>query len=182
MAEENGSLESTIDPESHVNVCVRIRPLLRDEIFKGHESIAWAWENNCILPAPTNKRYFPSTMPSYSLPQSPDPRESSLPHFYFDQIYRPEHSNAEIFATCVQPLVRQTMNGYHSSVFTYGQTASGKTHTMSGNVQTGTPGLIALAVQHCFDLIQEYRFVFAITHFCCIASSSAAETENSCFV
>lgn len=38
-------------------------------------------------------------------------------------------------------------------MFAYGQTNSGKTHTMRGSA--AEPGVIPLAVHHVFDIIQE---------------------------
>ena len=45
------------------------------------------------------------------------------------------------------------MRGYNGTVFVYGQTSSGKTHTMSGS--PSQPGLIPLAVQHIFRYIEQ---------------------------
>ena len=44
------------------------------------------------------------------------------------------------------------MRGYHGSVFTYGQTSSGKTFTMNGN--TVQPGIIQQSVFCCWDNIK----------------------------
>uniref|UniRef100_M4BLN2 Kinesin-like protein n=2 Tax=Hyaloperonospora arabidopsidis (strain Emoy2) TaxID=559515 RepID=M4BLN2_HYAAE len=46
------------------------------------------------------------------------------------------------------------MEGYHSSVFLYGQTGTGKTYTMQGG--RGDPGIIQLAVQDIFDNIARH--------------------------
>nr|KAG5702779.1 hypothetical protein BaRGS_003653 [Batillaria attramentaria] len=45
------------------------------------------------------------------------------------------------------------MNGYHGTVFAYGQSGSGKTHTMSGSKLE--PGIIGLAMQDIFDFIEQ---------------------------
>jgi hypothetical protein len=42
-------------------------------------------------------------------------------------------------------------NGTHGTVFAYGATGSGKTHTMQG--KPASPGIIQLAAQHIFDNI-----------------------------
>ena len=54
------------------------------------------------------------------------------------------------------------------TVFAYGQTNSGKTHTMRGS--TAEPGVIPLAVRDLFDIIQEvavyhsgFLFVYLFT-------------------
>lgn len=45
-------------------------------------------------------------------------------------------------------------------MFAYGQTNSGKTHTMRGSA--AEPGVIPLAVQHVFDKIQEVLIIVLI--------------------
>jgi centromeric protein E len=143
--------------ESHINVCVRIRPLLRDEIFKGHESIAWNWENNSIYQS--SAVFAKKLIPAAAMPLE------GIPRYNYDHVFQPEQTNEVIFDSCMKSLIRKTMCGFHSSVFTYGQTASGKTHTMSGNSRT--EGLISMAVKHCFHLIQEYKdreFLFRVSY------------------
>jgi centromeric protein E len=44
------------------------------------------------------------------------------------------------------------MDGYHASVFAYGQTSTGKTFTMTGTKDS--PGIVPLAVEDCFSLIE----------------------------
>ncbi|KAL4353895.1 hypothetical protein GQ457_06G043720 [Hibiscus cannabinus] len=50
--------------------------------------------------------------------------------FEFDIVYGPHVGQAELFSD-VQPFVQSALNGYNVSIFAYGQTRSGKTHTMS---------------------------------------------------
>ena len=45
------------------------------------------------------------------------------------------------------------MNGCNGTIFTYGQTASGKTHTMMGDEES--PGLMILAVDELFSILEE---------------------------
>ena len=57
------------------------------------------------------------------------------------------------------------MEGYHGSVCAYGQTSTGKTHTMQGS--EGDPGITPLAVQDCFDYIannHEREYVLRISY------------------
>lgn len=43
------------------------------------------------------------------------------------------------------------MQGFNGTVFAYGQTASGKTYTMSG--EQSNPGIIPLAINYMFDVM-----------------------------
>ena len=104
---------------------------------------------------------------SDTVTQSPD--TDIIPgrtHTYtFDKVYGPESSTKVLYNDSVQSLVHAAMNGYHASVLAYGQTSTGKTHTMSGS--NNSPGLIPLCIQECFDYLQqmgegrEYMFRFS---------------------
>ena len=75
-------------------------------------------------------------------------------HTYtLDQVYGPTHTTQQVFTQSVQDLVHAAVDGYHTSVLAYGQTSTGKTHTMTGT--TKEPGLIPMAVQECFRYIQK---------------------------
>jgi hypothetical protein len=46
------------------------------------------------------------------------------------------------------------LNGKNSTVFTYGVTGTGKTHTMQGPQNKINEGLIGQSIQELFDVIQ----------------------------
>ena len=72
--------------------------------------------------------------------------------YTLDQVYGPSSTTAELYEKSVQPVVLSSLEGYHGSVFAYGQTATGKTHTMTGT--QAAPGIVPLAIQDIFDYIQ----------------------------
>ncbi|KAL8443342.1 hypothetical protein Emed_006866 [Eimeria media] len=49
-----------------------------------------------------------------------------------DHVFGPEASNAEVYVHLVKDLVSAALNGRNAAFLAYGQTASGKTHTMFG--------------------------------------------------
>ena len=51
----------------------------------------------------------------------------------------------------MKKIVRKAVNGYNGTVFAYGQTSSGKTHTMRGHAEEA--GVIPLAVADLFEEI-----------------------------
>ncbi|XP_047167234.1 kinesin-like protein KIN-14A [Vigna umbellata] len=69
--------------------------------------------------------------------------------FEFDRVYGPHVGQAELFSD-VQPLVQSALDGYNVSIFAYGQTHSGKTHTMEGS--SYDRGLYARCSEELFDL------------------------------
>ena len=75
--------------------------------------------------------------------------------FSFDHILSQEKTNADVYEQVVQPIITSVMAGYHGTVLAYGQTASGKTHTMMGNDQE--PGVIKRAIAQIFEEIHKVR-------------------------
>ncbi|KAH9712744.1 kinesin-like protein KIN-14B [Citrus sinensis] len=87
--------------------------------------------------------------------------------FEFDRVYGPHVGQAELFSD-VQPFVQSALDGYNVSIFAYGQTHSGKTHTMEGS--SHDRGLYARCFEELFDLSNSdttatARFNFAVTVF-----------------
>ena len=77
-------------------------------------------------------------------------------HTYtLDSVYGPDCQTAEVYQKSVHDLVHAAMNGYHASVLAYGQTSTGKTHTMTGTVQE--PGFIPLAIKQCFQCLSQLQ-------------------------
>ena len=91
-------------------------------------------------------------------------------HFKFDQVFGPSTRQAEVYAA-VEPLVVAASEGYNATVFAYGCTGSGKTHTMAGDDGAGassssvaaatadpttdrSEGIIPRAVRRFFELVQ----------------------------
>ncbi|KAK9169738.1 hypothetical protein Syun_001878 [Stephania yunnanensis] len=73
--------------------------------------------------------------------------------FDFDRIFREDCSNEEVYLARTKDIVAAAVRGFNGTVFAYGQTSSGKTHTMRGSVCE--PGVIPLAVRNLFDIIHE---------------------------
>ena len=85
--------------------------------------------------------------------------------YAFDHLYAPEHTNAEIYTQSVQPIIGKVMCGFHGSVFTYGQTSSGKTFTMNGSAKQ--PGVIPQTIYDCFETITtmpDREFLFRVSY------------------
>jgi len=52
--------------------------------------------------------------------------------FTFDRIFGPNGTQKEVFDYAARPVVEDILKGYNGTIFVYGQTSSGKTHTMQG--------------------------------------------------
>ncbi|CAM9689623.1 unnamed protein product, partial [Scytosiphon promiscuus] len=71
--------------------------------------------------------------------------------FSFDRVFGPEASQDDVFET-VKPLVHATVDGFTTTVFAYGSTGSGKTHTISGTDEN--PGVLPRAVGLLFERLE----------------------------
>ena len=52
--------------------------------------------------------------------------------YHYDHVFDPTCTQKFIFEKAVKPIVDSVMEGFNGTVFAYGQTSSGKTHTMLG--------------------------------------------------
>ncbi|KAK9162857.1 hypothetical protein Syun_003759 [Stephania yunnanensis] len=87
--------------------------------------------------------------------------------FEFDRVYGPHVGQGELFHD-VQPFVQSALDGYNVSVFAYGQSHSGKTHSMEGS--SHERGLYVRCFEELFDLSNSdttfsSRFDFYVTAF-----------------
>lgn len=85
--------------------------------------------------------------------------------YSLDNIFAPGTSTHDIYAATTQNLMTKLVSGFNSTMFAYGQTSSGKTHTMRGT--PSEPGIINLAVHEVFSIIeanQEREFLLRVSY------------------
>ncbi|KAJ2737647.1 hypothetical protein GGI20_006400, partial [Coemansia sp. BCRC 34301] len=56
-----------------------------------------------------------------------------------------------VYDDIVKEITTSSMSGFNGTIFAYGQTSSGKTHTMYGSGKE--PGIIKLAIKNMFDIV-----------------------------
>ncbi|ORZ35876.1 P-loop containing nucleoside triphosphate hydrolase protein [Catenaria anguillulae PL171] len=84
--------------------------------------------------------------------------------YTFDQVFSPLASQAIVYKDVVEPIVKEVLKGFNCTIFAYGQTGTGKTHTMEGNINFPAPttsaylpplpddaGMIPRALKDLFD-------------------------------
>ncbi|CAL9049847.1 kinesin-like protein KIN-7I isoform X1 [Musa acuminata AAA Group] len=108
-----------------IYVAVRARPLSPEE----SKSNPWRISGNSI--------YLPSQSTK----------------FEFDRIFGEDCKTVDVYEARTKEIVASAVSGFNGTVFAYGQTNSGKTHTMRGSA--AEPGIIPLAVHDLFLSIQE---------------------------
>ncbi|CAI9271666.1 unnamed protein product [Lactuca saligna] len=116
--------------KENVSVTIRFRPLSPREIRQGEE-IAWYANGETIV------------------------RNENTPSiaFAYDQVFGPTITTRHVYDNAAQHVVSGAMEGINGTIFAYGVTSSGKTHTMHGNQRS--PGIIPLAIKDAFCIIQE---------------------------
>ncbi|KAL9625579.1 MAG: hypothetical protein Q9160_000292 [Pyrenula sp. 1 TL-2023] len=70
------------------------------------------------------------------------PNALSNKTYHFDKVFSPAADQAILFEDVVAPTLTEMLAGYNCTVFAYGQTGTGKTYTMSGDM-TDTMGLLS---------------------------------------
>lgn len=71
--------------------------------------------------------------------------------FVFDRLFDEDASQDDVFCHTTKPLLDNILDGYNATVFAYGATGCGKTHTISGTPQQ--PGIIFLTMRELFERI-----------------------------
>lgn len=56
----------------------------------------------------------------------------STKKFTFDRSFGQDSNQVAVYQSVVAPLIEEVLSGYNCTVFAYGQTGTGKTHTMIG--------------------------------------------------
>ncbi|KAJ3511548.1 hypothetical protein NLJ89_g4034 [Agrocybe chaxingu] len=75
--------------------------------------------------------------------------------FMFDRVFPQEARQQEVYEHTTQPLLKGLLDGYNATVFAYGATGCGKTHTISGT--ESDPGVIYLTMADLFQRIEDRK-------------------------
>ena len=70
------------------------------------------------------------------------PNALSNKTYHFDKVFSPAADQAIIFEDVVTPILEEMLTGFNCTIFAYGQTGTGKTYTMSGDM-SDTLGLLS---------------------------------------
>ena len=119
-----------------VKVMVRCRPMSQKEIDRG-----------CSCIVTVDKAYGQINL---AKPNSGEIDKT----FSFDSVYGQDSQQRSIYDESAFPLVESVIEGYNGTIFAYGQTGWGKTHTMMGSYESEeTQGIIPKAFGHIFGWI-----------------------------
>nr|AAQ97206.1 chimeric kinesin [synthetic construct] len=125
------SAEREIPAEDSIKVVCRFRPLNDSEEKAGSKFVVKFPNNveeNCISIA--GKVYL------------------------FDKVFKPNASQEKVYNEAAKSIVTDVLAGYNGTIFAYGQTSSGKTHTMEGVIGDSVKqGIIPRIVNDIFNHI-----------------------------
>jgi centromeric protein E len=79
-------------------------------------------------------------------------RANSTKEYHLDGVFR-QVSTRQVYESSTKPLIQPVIDGFSCTIFAYGQTASGKTHTMRGT--TEEPGIVVHAVKDLFESVKK---------------------------
>ncbi|KAM4741502.1 kinesin heavy chain isoform 2-T2 [Anableps anableps] len=134
------------DPNAECNIKVlcRFRPLNQSEIIRGDKFIPiFQGEDTVIF---GGKSYV------------------------FDQVFPTNTTQEQVYNACAKQIVRDVLGGYNGTIFAYGQTSSGKTHTMEGKLHDPQAmGIIPRIAQdifeHIFAMDENLEFHIKVSYF-----------------
>jgi hypothetical protein len=79
--------------------------------------------------------------------------------YNFDNVLGTQSSQEDVFGQTIQPVISDVLGGFECTMFAYGQTGTGKTHTMEGDLSNSeNQGVIPRAAQAIFDQLSDPKF------------------------
>ncbi|XP_045539409.1 kinesin-like protein Klp68D [Papilio machaon] len=159
-------MEKSARPRTALNECVKVvvrcRPLSQKEKNEGYEEVQKkqperTWYERLSTRAKEDKKLIDAPLqvvrvwPERGTVQVYNPKgEDKL--FTYDAAYDCNADTQTIYDEMVRPLVASVLDGFNGCVFAYGQTGTGKTHTMEGTPQE--EGIIPRAFRHLWAHIE----------------------------
>ncbi|XP_033901160.2 kinesin heavy chain-like isoform X1 [Acipenser ruthenus] len=130
--------------ECSIKVMCRFRPLNESEIVRGDKYIPKFKEDDTVVIA--GKPYI------------------------FDKVLPPNTSQENVYNACAKQIVKDVLGGYNGTIFAYGQTSSGKTHTMEGKLHN--PQLMGIIPRishdifdHIYSMDENLEFHIKVSYF-----------------
>ena len=132
------SQQNEDNKNERVLVYVRIRPFSQDELEN---------DNSSPIESVDTKR---NTMVVK--------KEYDKKHFNYDRIFQETINQKEVFEICGKGVVDSVLDGYNGTIFTYGQTGTGKTYTMVGQFEDNElKGIIPRSFDYMFKKISNNK-------------------------
>ena len=154
-AKDGGSASSSSSKDSGAfRVAVRCRPLLPFE--RQQESVLTLTKGAVTVNSSedADDHHHRSSSPR---PQRPAASAQTIRSFSFDHVYDEFCTQEEVYAQFVAPFTAQFLAGYNVTLFAYGQTGTGKTHTVIGGDGYEQRGVVPRFVEEVFTHVASER-------------------------
>ncbi|VTJ60175.1 Hypothetical predicted protein [Marmota monax] len=144
-AQGSPALREMEPKDQQLMVALRIRPLNAAELEEGATVIAHKVGDQVVVLMDPNE----------------DPEDPLRAHrsrertFIFDTVFDQHASQEDVYCATIQHLVEGVISGYNATVFAYGPSGAGKTHTMLG--MDAEPGIYLQTLTDLFQAIEKTR-------------------------
>ncbi|XP_054871450.1 kinesin heavy chain-like [Amphiprion ocellaris] len=90
--------------------------------------------------------------------------------YVFDRVLPPNTEQVQVYDACAKQIVRDVLGGYNGTIFAYGQTSSGKTHTMEGKLHDPRvmgiiPRIASDIFDHIYSMDENLEFHIKVSYF-----------------
>lgn len=90
--------------------------------------------------------------------------------YVFDKVFKPNTTQEQLYMGAAYHIVQDVLSGYNGTVFAYGQTSSGKTHTMEGvfgdpDLQGVIPRIVQDVFTHIFSMDENLEFTIKVSYY-----------------
>ncbi|XP_053307932.1 kinesin-like protein KIF18B [Spea bombifrons] len=136
--------------EGNVSVVVRVRPPNSREQEGNHCPVVHVVDDSILVFDPDE----PDTSGVFSGLRGYDgtKRKGKDLKFIFDRVFGESATQQDVFQHTTKEILDGVLNGYNCSVFAYGATGAGKTHTMLGT--EADPGVMYLTMEELYRRIE----------------------------
>ncbi|KAJ8294689.1 Kinesin-related protein 4 [Rhodotorula toruloides] len=133
--------------QQNVVVCLRVRPPKSTNVFPAQPIYTFSPADSTLSLTSSH----PTLLKRFGSSTSVLKAMSDEYEFRFDLLHVHPSPTEDLYDKKIRPVVKAALGGFNGTVFAYGQTASGKTHTMLGS--PSEPGIIPLAIDELFSHI-----------------------------
>uniref|UniRef100_A0A2M3ZFY2 Kinesin-like protein n=1 Tax=Anopheles braziliensis TaxID=58242 RepID=A0A2M3ZFY2_9DIPT len=90
--------------------------------------------------------------------------------YLFDKVFKPNATQEKVYNEAAKSIVSDVLAGYNGTIFAYGQTSSGKTHTMEGVIgdpakQGIIPRIVNDIFNHIFTMEMNIEFHIKVSYY-----------------
>lgn len=129
-------------------VVVRVRPFNSKELAQA--------DTRDVVSVVDAERLVFDPKPRHTAAHNPGAHRYRDTMFSYSHVFGTESTNRQIYEDTGRRLIRPALDGYNCSIFAYGATGAGKSHTMSGSDASG-PGVIQNTLRDLYEEIAVRR-------------------------